>query len=138
MENDRLAVLAAVLVKLLAILCRRRFDARRRQNDSVLTGEQYVDWECSPPVFSPLIAWIERPTSSYRLLPAVQESTTILEFFLDWLTFLEVIIGGIPLTLNLKEDVNENILAPLKLVYLNSASFWLPFYCVRIVYIFWK
>ena len=43
MENDRLAVLAAVLDKLLAILCRRRFDARRRQNDSVLTGEQYVD-----------------------------------------------------------------------------------------------
>ena len=63
--------------------------------------------ESAAPVFSPLIAWIERTLSSFRLLPALQESTTILEFFFDLLTFLNIIIGEITLTLDLKEDVNE-------------------------------
>ena len=59
-----------------------------------------------------------------KLLPAV-ESTTILKFLLDSgpLIFLESITGEIPLTLDLKEDVNDDVLVPLEPVYLNYARF---------------
>ena len=50
-----------------------------------------------------------------KLLPAV-ESTTILKFLLDSgpLIFLESITGEIPLTSDLKEDVNDDVLVPLE------------------------